>query len=142
MARDPQYGIPLSADEITTQDPSAVLYGVTSANKFIPIKISSDGTLASGAVSVTGSANSYYKDHTVTALTSSFVLQSFGFTSQSLLIANDEAIAGGYIEYSFNGTNIHGKLLPGETRSMDFRSQIGIYLKGQSGGEKYRLEVY
>jgi len=47
--RDPRYGIPLNAEELTSSDPCAVLYGVTPTNKFIPIQIDVDGRLRLGA---------------------------------------------------------------------------------------------
>jgi hypothetical protein len=86
------------------------------------------------------STNRYFEDQAGTALTASFVSQSFGFASFSLLIINDDTTD--YIEYSFDGTNVHGRLLAGESRVMDFRRQRQVWLRGQSGGESYRLEVY
>jgi hypothetical protein len=46
--RDPQYGVELTADELTASDPSAVLYGITPNNTFIPIKIDTSGRLELG----------------------------------------------------------------------------------------------
>lgn len=46
--RNPQYGVKKDQDSLTTQDPNAVLYGVTPDDKFIPIKITNDGSLALG----------------------------------------------------------------------------------------------
>jgi len=86
------------------------------------------------------STNRYFEDHTTTALTGSFVDRSFGFSSFSILIVNDDAV--GFIEYSFDGVNVHGRLHAGESRVMDFRRQRHIWLRGESGGESYRLEVY
>jgi len=85
------------------------------------------------------STNRYFQDQSGAALTGSFVSQSFGFSSFSISIVND---AAGYIEYSFDGTEVHGRLHAGESRVMDFRRQRRIWLRGESGGESYRLEVY
>lgn len=43
MAIDPQYNVPLSADELNSQIPTSILYGVTPDDKFIPIRIDDDG---------------------------------------------------------------------------------------------------
>jgi hypothetical protein len=45
----PEYGIPLSADELMSTIPTSILYGVTPSNEFIPIKIAADGTVATNA---------------------------------------------------------------------------------------------
>jgi len=52
MARTPQYGVKKTADELSAQDPSAVLYGVTPDNKFIPVKIDDDGRLELASVTL------------------------------------------------------------------------------------------
>jgi uncharacterized membrane protein len=46
--RDPKFGVELSADELTAQDPCSVVYGVTPNNTFIPIKVDSQGRLLLG----------------------------------------------------------------------------------------------
>ena len=86
------------------------------------------------------STNRYFEDHSGTSLTGAFAAQPFGFSSFSIMIVNDDAT--GYIEYSFDGVNVHGRLHAGESRAMDFRRQRQIWLRGESGGESYRLEVY
>jgi hypothetical protein len=49
----PEYGVPLSADELNSNIPTSILYGVTPSNEFIPIQINSAGALAiSGTISV------------------------------------------------------------------------------------------
>jgi hypothetical protein len=45
----PEYGVPLSADELMSTIPTSILYGVTPSNEFIPIKIASDGTVDTNA---------------------------------------------------------------------------------------------
>jgi hypothetical protein len=45
----PEYGVPLSADELMSTIPTSILYGVTPSNEFIPIKITSDGTVDTNA---------------------------------------------------------------------------------------------
>jgi len=87
------------------------------------------------------STNKYFEDQSGTALTTSFAKQEFGFSSFSIFIANDQTSTG-YIEYSFDGTNVHGRLKATEKKTMDFRRQREIWLRGESGGESYRLEVY
>ena len=88
------------------------------------------------------SANSYYKDQAGTALTTGFVEQEFEFGSVCIIIANDAT--GKYIEYSFDGTKVHGRIEDDDTqpKMMMLRYHKSIYLRGESGGEAYRLEVY
>lgn len=45
MTREPTYGVPKTSEQLTTQDPCAVAYGVTPSNEFIPLKIDSTGRL-------------------------------------------------------------------------------------------------
>jgi hypothetical protein len=45
----PEYGVPLSADELKSTIPTSILYGVTPTNEFIPIKITNDGTVVTNA---------------------------------------------------------------------------------------------
>lgn len=94
-------------------------------------------------MSNTRSSEGFYQDGAV-ALTNAFVATDFTFKgttfgSTKIFLANDSA---GYIEYSLDGTNVHGKLVAGEKREMPDRFLHRIYLRGQAGGEAYRLEVY
>jgi hypothetical protein len=41
----PEFGVPLTADELMSTIPTSVLYGVTPSNEFIPIQITSTGEL-------------------------------------------------------------------------------------------------
>ena len=88
------------------------------------------------------SANKYYEDQAGTVLTAAFVEQEFDFHSICIIIANDAT--GKYIEYSFDGTNVHGRIEDDDDQPkvMMLRYQKSIYLRGESGGEAYRLEVY
>jgi hypothetical protein len=47
--RNPLFGVKKDENTLTTQDPAAVLYGVTSDNQFIPIKITDTGEIVIGA---------------------------------------------------------------------------------------------
>lgn len=49
MPRNPQYGVEKTADELSAQDPCAILYGVTPDNKFIPVKIDNQGRIQLGS---------------------------------------------------------------------------------------------
>jgi hypothetical protein len=49
MAIDPEYGVPLTADELNSQIPTSILYSVTPDNKFVPVKSEEDGTLVVSA---------------------------------------------------------------------------------------------
>ncbi|GAH00037.1 unnamed protein product, partial [marine sediment metagenome] len=87
-----------------------------------------------------GSDNNYYQDQDLTALTAAFVQQLFGFTSTAIAILDDDA--SGYIEWSFDGATVHGKLFDGESITMDKTKHSSIYLRGEAGGEDYRVIVW
>jgi hypothetical protein len=86
------------------------------------------------------SKHGWFSDGGRQALTTSLGEFSFGFTSFSVTLFNDSE--SGWIEYSFNGQDIHGRVMPGETRDMSLCRHESIWLRGQSGAEAYRLEVY
>ena len=88
------------------------------------------------------SSKSYFEDQAGTALTTSFVKQDFGFDTFCIIVANDAT--GQYIEYSFDGANVHGRIKDTDDgpKLMLFRRHGSIYLRGESGGEAYRLEAY
>ncbi len=86
------------------------------------------------------SRNSWFSDNTVQALTATYTPFEFGFASFSITLSSDAA--SGWIEYSFDGVHTGGRVKPGGARKMDFCRHRMIWLKGQTGGEEYRLEVY
>ena len=86
------------------------------------------------------SKNGYFKDQAGQALTASFVRFEIGFASFSITLFNDAV--GKYIEYSFDGTTVHGRVKAGEVRTMDFCRHADVWLRGESGSEAYRLEAY
>lgn len=104
-------------------------------------KVKSDGTDNAVVVVQNGSTQSFFSDHTVVALNGTFTQQLFGFKSFNISLFNDSGAE--VIEFSFNGTNIHGRLKVGEGLSMDYRAQTGIYLRTVSGNPAdYRLSAY
>jgi hypothetical protein len=85
---------------------------------------------------VQGSQNSYYEDDAGTALTNAFAEQLYGFTSSSFDLSNDDKT--NYIEWSWDGVTVAGRLYKGETFHESQR-RASIYLRGQAGGESYRV---
>lgn len=150
----------------------SILYGRRADGSLVAINVADDGTIASGAtfsagsiaikdatssaaanvqvtgglpnalvVAAQGSKNSYFADQTILALTGAFQAISFGFTSFNISVFNDDSTQ--ILEYSFNGTLIHGRLKVGEAVSMDYRAQSGIYLRNPGGsGGLYRIAIY
>lgn len=49
MAREPEFGVPLTADDISLGLPIYPMYGVTPSNEYIPVKVDGTGTLAVSA---------------------------------------------------------------------------------------------
>ena len=86
------------------------------------------------------SKHGWFSDNTALALTASFGEYTFGFSSFSITIFNDAG--SGWIEYSYDGVDANGRVMAGEVRKMDFCRHESIWLRGESGGESYRLEVY
>jgi hypothetical protein len=86
------------------------------------------------------SKHGWFSDAVVRALTNSFGEFDFGFTSFSITVINDGQ--SDWIEYSFDGQSANGRVLPGESRKMDFCRHESVWLRGESGGQDYRLEVY
>ena len=88
----------------------------------------------------TRSSSAFFKDQVTLTLTTAFQVVDFGFNSIKVFIANDHAT--NYIEYSIDGTNVHGRLKGLEQRDMPDRLLSRIYLRGQVGGETFRVEIY
>jgi len=86
---------------------------------------------------IASSGNHYWKDQAGKALTNAFVSQGFGFQSQEIMLSNDSNTK--YIEFSFGGTAVDGKILPREVLNLGNQEREEIYLRGESGGESYRL---
>ncbi len=86
--------------------------------------------------------NHVYQDNTGMALTTSFKEVAFGFASVGIILANRET--GAFIEYSFDGVTVHGKLLDTDTQPRVFmlKQANSIWLRGQSGGEEYNVEAW
>lgn len=62
------------------------------------------------------------------------------FLSSSILLSNDHV--ANYIDYSFDGVTFDGRLYFGETKTLPVKHARAIWLKGQAGGEQYRVEAY
>jgi hypothetical protein len=114
-----------------------ILAGVTYSNSKIDALLLKKG--------IVGSSDAFFRDDSMVVVPPAplWVGITFGFTSCNVSFTNDGVTAGaGFIEYSFNGVNVHGRLLAGEAFSHDYQAQSGIYLRGQTGGEAYRIGAY
>lgn len=117
------------------------IYGDKGGNELVSIKTDQDGKLLTTTeVQVTipsfESQNFYYNSSEITPLTNVFQQFSFNFTSIAIFLVNDSS---NYIEFSFDGINVHGKVFKKEILVFDRIAKTGIYLRGQAGGEAYRL---
>lgn len=54
------------------------------------------------------------------------------FLSQGLILANDNAMGGADILFSFDGLTVHGRAKPGDIITFDFRRERVIYLKSSA----------
>jgi len=68
------------------------------------------------------------------------------FHAQNIRIFNDESAGSGNdLEFSFDGTNVHGKVLAGEVLEYEDRREAGIAIRPASTGAftvAYRIEVW
>jgi len=126
-------------NDITTSTKCVVvLYGRKSDGTLIALNTGDTGDFGAKFI---GSSNAYFSDQTINALTGVFVSQPFSFASFNISLINDDGAET--IEYSFDGTNIHGRLTPSQYAYMPYREQSGIYLRTVSGNPaNYRLTVY
>ena len=83
-----------------------------------------------------GKDKSKFVDSTPT-LTTAFQKITIGFNASDFVISNDHASQ--YIEYSFDGTTVHGKLLSGEVIPEYGVSYSNIWMRGEIGGEGFRI---
>lgn len=135
-----QYGVKIS--DLDAGHPGVILYGVTTDNQLIPVQISDAGILSSPSVGATpsGSTHSFFADASTLALGASFAPLTFSFTSFSISVFND---SNDTLEFSFNGSTVHGRLLVSEATAMDYRAQTHIFLRSVSGlTGSYRVMAY
>ena len=59
------------------------------------------------------------------------------FISHGIVIANDHV--GNEIQFSFDGITVEGDLLPQESMNFTYMRRKVVYLRGESGGEPYRV---
>lgn len=106
---NPEYGVPKTADQLTTQTPMAVLYSVTPSNQFIPSRADSVGRLevnVSGGGVITGevtfspnlygtSTQQYFHDEAVPSNTET-VIGLYTVPSGKIFYLTDLIFWGGY----------------------------------------------
>lgn len=93
----------------------------------------------SGAVGV--NTQGFYSDQSITALTASLVQFAYPFISRVITLANDETSGTDTVAFSFDGTNVHGTLAPGQSITWDVSTGKVIWLKYVNGAPAYRLIV-
>ncbi len=99
-----------------------------------------NGLQTAGAVGQ--GANAIYHDQSTDALTSSYVQVNFHFHANNLTLINDETSGNKTISLSWDGVNVHGSLLPGQSLSWDLQTTVTqIWLKYVNAAPNYRLYV-
>jgi len=83
----------------------------------------------------------FYSDHSITALTSSFVQFAYPFISRVITLANDETAGTKVVAFSFDGVNLHGTLAFAQAITWDVTTGKNIWLKYVTGAPAYRLMV-
>lgn len=86
----------------------------------------------------------FFTDEFIKPLTTSFQKFDFQRTMDRMILSNDtvSGVNGSIITASFNGTDVAWKSKVGETIAWDVRRRNAIHLKGQLGGESYRLSAW
>lgn len=80
----------------------------------------------------------FYSDQAITPLTASFEKFDFQRTMDSHQLVNDSALGSGLnLEFSYDGTNVHGILYPCDVATYDNRRRNKIFLRG--AGVSYRF---
>lgn len=93
-----------------------------------------------------------YDDSTNTALTTDFAEFDLGDNLKYLRVTNEEAVGGKVIYISWDGTNTHEKILPGQTANfdVDFFEELdvpgddpvtSVWLKSVAAGAAYNLSA-
>lgn len=85
----------------------------------------------------------YYADQATHTLSGNWIKFDCGFTASSWIIANDNNTLR--LEASFNGGDIHSKILKNESVSFDDRRRKSIWLRVQGGlssGIDYRVQAW
>jgi hypothetical protein len=105
---------------------SAFLFGDSaSANTYVPLPVVMPGS--NTVVNVPNSAGTGQNNSDLAPM----------IWAQTIRLCND---GGGSLEYSFDGTNIHGKLLANESVVYRNRFEAGITVRG--AGVTFRIEAW
>jgi len=73
------------------------------------------------------------------ALTTSYQLINFNFTSRQMTIDNDETTGTNTIVYSYDGIHEHGHIKPGEALTLDTANANGLFVKYLNGAPAYKV---
>lgn len=89
----------------------------------------------------------YFYDSTAfgsnSALTTSFVKYNFGLKTKNMLCIAPEYSNTDVIFFSIDGVNIEGRLNPQDSMvNLPQRTLDGIWLKGNSGSQNFRLWAF
>jgi len=90
--------------------------------------------MASGAMG-------YYQDQISHPLTSSFVSYSFMLMTGYLRIDNDDTAGTNKVQWSFDGVNVQGAVIPGKYVEIQDAHVGAIYLRFLTGAPAYRLNA-
>lgn len=83
----------------------------------------------------------YYRDEGVTALTGSFVLFDFGFSSKTIIFRNEETSGSKNIVFSWAGVTTDGVVAPGQVVTFDVPSGNCVWMKYSGAAPAYKLIV-
>lgn len=140
-------GVSTTAQVVAAIQATSPSVNGNSAGDLVSMVITTPGVVTAPATSsaMSGAAApdylGFYRDETITPLTSSF--QAFIFTSVAkfITLVNTDSAGSNAIVYSWDGVNNHGKLTPGASTMLEQTSACVIFLKYQTGAPAYKLMV-
>ena len=91
--------------------------------------------------------NRFFQDEGDVALTDTFVEMPFldgtaPFIAHTITFAHDDTTATNILEYSFDGTTVHGKVKPEETFSEGKDTVDSVWLRFAAGGAAFDYRLW
>jgi len=139
-------GVLSSSATIAGSDIQIGAIEIKDADADIRAKVKADGAGENAVVVVqnqpsAGSSNRFFEDQNGTVIGAVWTQLTFGFSCFSLMILNDDAAK--VIEFSYDGTNVHGRVNVGEGFVFDFKAETGVYLRTIGAGPaSYRVSAH
>ena len=74
-------------------------------------------------------SSNHFADAEIPFVSQDVTVENVPFLSQGIILTNDNTTGGANIQFSFDGTTLHGTVMPTEVITFDFRHETQIYLR-------------